>query len=278
MREEIIRLIGKTMHATDPERFYMRYSESDKAKYPNEKPFEVELREKIEFLMDSEFNADVIQLVLKPTETDLTRKLSLVSKASHDFKAPAELGSLPGAPTLMVQGSFKVEAVYADGWKAFQEHDVSVEAVRKRIEDSIRAHLKLSPVDHEIVTEEDGLIRLIDRSLAGVRKLVQDEFGLAIKLSTVFWDWDASLRTLGRQRSEEEMASIQGRVARLTEDLLDLYEHNGNQDDIDEVKASIRRLNSMRAPALAASVGIRALPESSPLTALPARDCDAAKP
>ena len=274
MREEIIRLVGKTMHATDPERFYMRYSEIEKEKYPNEKPFEVELREKIELLINSEFNADVIQLVLKQTETDLTRKLGLVSKASHDFQAVAEFGSLPGAPAIVVQGSFKVEAVYADGWRAFQEHDVSVQAIRKRIEDSIRAHLKLAPDDHEILAEGNGLLRLIDQCLAAARNLIQDEFGLTIKFSTVSWDWDASLKKLGRQQSEEEIASIQGRVAKLKEELLDQYQHNGNPEDIAEIEAAIRRLNSALSPALAASVGIRALPEPSAVKALPTHDVD----
>lgn len=274
MKEEITRLVRRSLHGTDPERFYMRYSEADKEKYPDEEPFEKELRQKIQFLIESEFNAEVIDLVLKPMQTDLTRKLDEVAKGAHDFTATAELGTLPGAPTIQVKGSFKVDGVSAEGWKTFRECDASVEAVRKRIEDSIRARLKRAPDDHSIFAEQNGLAELIKHALLSARGLVKDEFGLAIKLTTIYWDWDDGLKRIGREQSKEELASVQERVSRLKEKLLDLYENDANPDDIRYVEECIRRLNATLPPALASSVGIRQLAEPNATKSLHAADFD----
>lgn len=278
MKEEIVRLIQNTLHATHPERFYMRFSDPDAVNYPNEEPLEAELRKRIDFLLKSEFNAEVIHLVLKPMETALTRKLEQISKASYDFASTSELGTVPGAPLITVQGSFKVEAVHVDGWKTFQESEVSVEVLRKRIEDSIRATIKCTPDDSAVFVEQDGLVLLIDRCLLAARRLVQDEFGLSIKQSTISWDWDDRLKKIGRLRSDKDITSVQERVATLNEELLDLYQYDGSQERIDEVKAAILRLNSTLPRAVASSIGIRELPEAQTFKALPEADLESGKP
>lgn len=278
MKEEIVRLVQNTLHATHPERFHIRFSDSNEANYPNEEPLEAELQKRIAFLLKSEFNAEVIHLVLKPMETALTRKLEQVSKASYDFAAASELGTMPGAPQITVQGSFKVEAVHIDGWKTFHESEVSTEALRKRIEDSIRASLKCTPDDTAVFVEQDGLVLLIDRCLLAAMRLVQAEFGLSITLSTVSWDWDDRLKKIGRLRSDKEITAVQERVANLNEELLDLYQYDGSQERIDEVKAAILRLNSTLPRAVASSIGIRELPEAQTFKALPEADLDSDQP
>lgn len=276
MKEEIVRMVRTTMHGTDPERFYMRYSEPDNEKYPNEQAFEEELREKIESLVEAEFNAEVLDLVLKPMETDLTRKLDQVSKASHDFEATAQLGTLPGAPAILVKGSFKVDGVSAerDGWKTFKDCDASVEAIRKRIEDSIRARLKGAPDDQSIFAAKDGLNQLIKRALFSARDIVRDEFGLAIRLTTVYWDWDEGLKRIGREQSSEEIAAVQERLSRLKEKRLDQIENDVALEEIQEVEESIRRLSATLPPALASSVGVMQLPEAASTKRLEAANPD----
>jgi hypothetical protein len=272
MKEEIIRLVRKLMHGTDPERFYMRYSHTNHELYPDEIPFEEELRQKIADLLKTEFNSEVVDIVMKRVQTDLTRKLDEVSKGSHDFAAVAELGSLPGAPTVIVKGSFKADGV--NGWLAFKQCDANVEAIRKRIEDSIRARLKGAREDQLTFSEQTGLNGLIKDALQAAKKLIGDEFGLAIRLTTIHWDWEDELKQLGWQQEKKELTSVQERILRLKELRLDLYEHDASPDDIRDVEESIRRLSATLKPVLASSVGIQQLPGPKTAGNLPSSDLD----
>jgi hypothetical protein len=261
MKEEVIRLVRKLMHGTNPERFYMRYSRPDHEAYPGELSFEEDVRQKIQSLLEKEFNAEVLDLVLKPAQTDLTMKLSEVSKGAHDFQADAEIGSLPGAPSVVVKGSFKVQGV--NGWQAFRECDASAPSIRKRVEDCIRARLKGAREDQTSYFGETGLDDLIQDALNAARRLVGDEFGLAISLATIYWDWEDELKKIGRQHGESELNSVRKRILRLKELLLDLYENDASQDDIRNVEERIRRLGATLGPAQAASLGIKELGESN---------------
>lgn len=272
MKEEIIRLVRKFLHGTDPERFYMRYSRTNQRDYPNEISFEEELRQEIHSLLETEFNAEVIDLVLKPTQTALMRKFEEVAKGAHDFAAEAELGSLPGAAMIIVKGSFKVEAV--NGWKAFRECDASVATLKKRIEDSIRAHLKGARDDQLTYSEQTGINELIKEALHRARGLISDEFGLAIRLTTIYWDWEDELKQFGRRQEKEELASVQERIMRLKERLLDLYEVDASPDEIRNVEESIRRLSATLNPALASSIGIQQLAEPKSKKILPPSEID----
>jgi hypothetical protein len=272
MREEIIRLVRKFLHGTDPERFYMRYSQTDRKAYPKEIPLEEELRRKIHSLLETEFNAEVIDLVLKPMQTDLTRKLDEVSKRAHDFGASSELGSLPGAPTIIVKGSFKVDGV--NGWQAFKECDANVEAIQKRIEDSIRARLKGASDEQLTFPEQLGLTGLIEDALQAAIGLIRDEFGLAIRLKTIYWDWEDELKKLGWEQGKRELISVQERILRLKEYLLDLHENDASPDEIRNAEESIRRLSSTLKPVLASSVGIKQLAEPKTAKSLPSSEAD----
>lgn len=254
IKEEVIRLVRNFLHGTDPERFYMRYSYVDKEAYPNEVSFEEEVRRKIHSLLEAEFNAEIIDLVLKPMQTELTQKLAEISKGANDFKADAELGNSPGAPAVIVNGSFKVCGV--NGWQAFRECDASVAAIRKRIEDSIRARLKGARDDQVTFSEQAGLTGLIEDALHAARRLVGDEFGLAVNLTTIYWDWEDELKLLGREQGKQELALVQEKILKLKERLLDLHENDASPEEISLVEESIQRLSATLNPALASSAGI----------------------
>ena len=258
MKEEIIRLVRKFMHGTNPERFYMRYSRGGDGDGSGELSFEEELRLKIHSLLETDFNAEVIDLVLKRTHTELTKRLSEVSKGSHDFTAEAELGNLPGTPMMVVRGSFKVMRV--SGWHAFKECDASVAAIRKRIEDSIRASLKVVRDDQLGFSDQSGFDALVRDAVRKAGELIDEEFGLAVKMTTVYWDWEDELKQLGRQQGQTEVASVQERILRLKELLLDLHENDAAPDDIRDVEERIRRLSATLKPSLASSAGIQQLP------------------
>lgn len=272
MKEEIIRLVRRFMHGTDPERFYMRYSQTDPIAYPDEIPFEAELRQKIHSLLETEFNADVIDLVLKPMQTELTRKLDEISKGAHDFAVEAELGSLPGTPMIIVKGSFKVDGV--SGWQAFKQCDVSVEAVQKRIGDSVRARLKGVGEEQLNFSEQTGINKLLENVLMAARELVSNEFGLVISLKTIHWDWDDELKRIARLQRKNELTSVQERIQKLNELLLDLYENDASPDDIKNVQEIIGRLGATLRPTLASSVGIQQLGETKTAKSLSSQDSE----
>jgi hypothetical protein len=272
MKEEILRLVRKFMHGTNPERFYMRYARVRDAEVSDELSFEEELRGKIESLLKEDFNAEVIELILKPTQTELTSKLYEVSKGSHDFNAPAELGRFPGAPTIIVKGSFKVIGVR--GWDAFKECDARVEAIRKRIEDSMRASLRAVRDDQLMFSEQNGFDALVQDSIGSARELVSDEFGLAIKITTVYWDWDDRLKQLGREQGKVDLTSVQERILRLKDYLLDLYENDPNPEAIRDTEERIRRLSATLNPALASSIGIKQIAETKTPKSLSSSELD----
>jgi hypothetical protein len=272
MKEEIVRLVRKFMHGTDPERFYTRYSRAGDGDGSEKLSLEEELRRKIHSLLKTDFNAEVIDLILKRTHTELTRTLAEVSRGSHDFEAAAELGNLPGAPAMVVKGTFKV--IRVSGWHAFKECDANTEAIRKRIEDSIRASLKVARDDQLSFSDQSGVDLLIKDAVRKAGELIDEEFGLAIKVTTVYWDWEDELRQLGRQQGKMELASVQERILRLKELLLDLHENDAAPDDIRDVEERIRRLSATLTPALASSAGIQQLRESHTPKSLQSSELD----
>jgi hypothetical protein len=257
MREELIRLVRGFMHGTNPKRFCLRYSRRPDGPPSKELSFEEELRLKVHDLLETEFNAEVLDLILKPTQTELMAKLREVSKGSHDFKAAAELGSMPSAPTMIVSGSFKVTDV--NGWEAFKECEVNAEAIRKRIQDSIRARLKAARDEQLTFSEQTGFDALVGDALLKAAGLIGDEFGLAVKITTAYWDWEDGLKQIGREQDTIELAAVQERIRRLREHLLDLLEVDANPAEIKDTEERIQRLSATLKPALASSIGIQHL-------------------
>jgi hypothetical protein len=273
VKQEVLKLVQKTLHATDPQQFYKPYREADKKK-PGGGAFEQELREKICDLLESEFNAEIIQLVLKPTDTDLTEKLRKVASTSHDFVATSEIGATPGAPKISVHGSFTVEGVSSDGWEKFCERNVTAEKLTKRVKDSVASFIKRTPEGAAALFSQEGVVELIKHALHSAQVLIDDEFGLSIKLATISWEWDESLMEIGQLRNKEDLEAIHIRISKLKDRLLDYYEHNGSQEEIDETRASIERLAAMVPASLASSVGYRQLPQPPSVKELAAAEPD----
>lgn len=269
MKEAIVRLLQNTLHATDPQQFYKNYREGDKKKQAGGGSFEADVQTKISYLLESEFNAEVIQLVLKPTDTPQTRKVGEVARESHDFTATSEIGSNPGAPKISVHGSFTVEGVSSDGWEKFRERDVTAEKLKKRVTDGVCAFIKRTSDMTSALASQEAVVELIKHALQSARALIEDEFGLAIKLATISWDWDESLKQIGETRNKEDLEAIHSRIVQLKDMLLDLYQYNGSQERIDDIRASIERLSAMVPAPLAASVGYKQLPAPPAVKKLP---------
>ena len=72
MEESILDVTGQYLHNIDPERFYMRFNFTD---VPNERPVETDLIETITNKLTEKFTADVIGVIIKVVETEITDKL-----------------------------------------------------------------------------------------------------------------------------------------------------------------------------------------------------------
>jgi len=272
MRRELLRLVRGVMHGTNPKRFYMEYSRHPDGPPTDKRSFEEELHQKIEYLLETEFNAEILDLILKPTQMELMTKLREVSRGSHDFEASAELGSLPGAPSMIVRGSFKITNV--SDWEAFKECEVNAGAIRKRVQDSIRARLKVARDEQLTFSEQTGFDALVGDALLRAAGLINDEFGLAVKITTAYWDWEDGLKQLGRKQDDIELAAVQQRIRRLREHLLDLLEVDGDPAEIKDTEERIRRLSATLKPALASSIGIQQLTKPEPPKSLQPPDLD----
>jgi len=128
--------------------------------------------------------------------------------------------------------------------------------------------------DQFTFAEQTGLDPLIEDVLGKTRDLIRDEFGLAISLTTVYWDWDDELKKLGRQNEQNELSSIQERINGLRETLLELIEQGAAEEDIQEIEERIQRLRATLNPVLASSAGIQQLAGPKPAKSLPAADPD----
>jgi hypothetical protein len=274
VKQAVLRLMQNTLHATDPEHFYKYFREVDKRKRSNGGAFEHEIRGKICHLLESEFNAEVIQLVLKPTDTDLTDKVFQVARTSHDFVATSEIGTTRGSPKISVYGSFTVEGVSTDGWEKFRERDVTAEKLTKRVKDSVSAFIKRTPESDAALSSQEAVVELIKHALHSARMQIDDEFGLSIKLATISWDWDESIKKIGELRNKEDLEAIHTRITKLKARLLDQYECNDSQEAIDETRASIARLSAMVPAPLGSSAGYRELPEPRSVKKLTSTEID----
>jgi hypothetical protein len=271
IKEEVTRLIRNTIHGTNPARFYLEYSSAETHENPTRKSFEGELREKIRQLLDSEFNSEILDLVLKPVATDFTRKLELVATRTHDFESTAALGTRIGAPEITVQGSFRIQHVASDGngWRTFKNSEVSVEAITNRIQHCIRARLKNAPDDDSVFLEPNGLDEFIKETLLAAIQLISHEFGLAAEFTTVSWEWSGALGQFALEKSKEEVIAVHKRVARLKERRLELIENGADLEEIEEIDQSIARLSASLSPPIASNLGISQLPARSSKKVLP---------
>jgi len=253
MRQELLRVVRTFLHGTDPERFYMRFWQ---ASSPPEKSVAEELTTKIQEVFARDFSAHILDIVFKPMQTELTKRLAALSRNFQDFNAGVELGSLPGAPTIFVKGTFRVAGVSPDGWKAFSDSNCEVESLKKRLETIVRARLRGEQIDRMLL--EPGVIKgLVESALRDAQQLIKTEFGLVVNLTTIYWEWDEQLKQQRRQQNKQDMALVLQRIQKLKGLLLELHENDASPEHIRSVEARIKRLGATLPATFAASVGIQ---------------------
>ncbi len=180
MREAIVSQTRRVLHGIDPERFYMRFGFSD---IENETPVEETLVAAIRTRLQTDFTAEVFDVVIKIAETDLISRLRRLVETICPFVV--EMTSLHGRETLIFRGNFQVDSVAADGWHRFQLLTIGIEEIRQLLEQHILAELSaLTP--NEMQYRDPRHRKQLELVFTGLaERFVHDQFGLVIRVMNV---------------------------------------------------------------------------------------------
>lgn len=169
------------LHAVDPERFYMRFSYSEPER--NEETIEQLLNNKIRARLEHDFKAEVISLVFKITDTDLTDTWATLEKAEGDLVV--KLPSFSDVEDVTYKGRVRVEAIHANGWHRFRTSSPDINLLCGRLQEHILAKLGTFSNADLVYTHFRGheQIEQIVEELA--KRFAVEEFGLVIRVSSV---------------------------------------------------------------------------------------------
>jgi len=180
MREAIVSQTRRVLHGIDPERFYMRFSFSD---IENETPVEETLVAAIRTRLQTDFTAEVFDVVIKIAETELISRLRRLMENICPFIV--EMTSLHGRETLIFRGNFQVDSVAPDGWHRFQLLTIGIEEIRQLLEEHLLAELSaLTP--NEMQYRDPRHRKQLELVFTGLaERFVHEQFGLVIRVMNV---------------------------------------------------------------------------------------------
>ena len=180
MRDAIVAQTRRVLHAVDPERFYMRFTFSDKE---GETPVEEALVSALRTRLQSDFDAEVYDVVVKIAETELISRLRKLMETICPFVV--EMTSLHGRETLVFRGNFQVDGVDADGWHRFQLLTLDIDGIKKLLEEHLLAELDaLTPNEMQYRDPRHRKkLELVFTKLA--ERFVREQFGLVIRVTNV---------------------------------------------------------------------------------------------
>lgn len=240
MRERIHDTLEAYLHGVDPERFYMRFTVPDPARYPNERGVETELIEQVETLLTDRFKAEVHGVFIKVLDTELVERYRALQEGFYEFAV--QVAPRQGGAPVTFQGEFRVTGV-AD-WHEFHRMKFTLPEIGLRVEAHLKAHLETHPPEAIHFLTAGGRQELETFVKAVAQVYVARTFGLTIEV--------ASLRT-----DQKEFLRLAEQFDRARSDLIaDLLEKRrkaalvvGNDDDVAYFDARIAELGSSSAAA-----------------------------
>ena len=225
----------EVLHGIDPERFYMRFSYST----PGSKEATVEeiLRSRIKARLEKLFKADVISIVFKMTDTDITGTWEKLEKAEGALKI--DLPSFSDVEGVTYRARVRVEAIHGNGWQRFRASSPTIETVCERLEEHVLAKLGTFSNADLVFThfQEQEQIEQIVEGLA--KKFAVEEFGLVIRVT--------SIRRDATEIEQHERARINGLLTALKEienqRMVELTT-SGNSEKIKRFEERIQKLEA----------------------------------
>ncbi len=183
IKKDLILTLKDTIHGISAERFYMRFSFSDKAEEP---AVESLLHSSVIDALKGKYHLENIDLKINTVDTSVTNRLKELLNGTHKFDlriTPLRLGENINFTLI-----FQIKGVDKDGWYSFQanKYNSSEEECNSIIEvfkEDIKTYLNTLPI--ELLKYED--IKQL-RDLEAITKLSLDKikqtFGLIIEVVT----------------------------------------------------------------------------------------------
>jgi hypothetical protein len=181
MKEVIINETRQFLHTVEPERFYMHFNYAD----PDgaEKSVDEILRGLIETRLTEKFRADVISIVFKMLDTEITDKWSRLETSEGSLEIV--LPSFSDIEGVTYRGRIRVEAIHSKGWNRFRAANADIEKICRRVAEHVLAQLGSFANADLVYTNLEGqrAVEHIIETMA--KKFAVEEFGVVIRVTSI---------------------------------------------------------------------------------------------
>jgi hypothetical protein len=225
----------EVLHAIDPERFYMRFGYSEPER--NEETVEDILRGRIKARLEKLFKADVISIVFKMTDTDITVTWERLEKAEGTLKI--DLPSFSDVEGVTYRARVRVEAIHGNGWHRFRTSSPTIETVCERLVEHVVAKLGTFSNTDLVFTHFQGQEQ-IEQIVEGLAKqFAVDEFGLVIRVTSIRRD-----ATEIEQHERERIKGLLGALKEIETQRMEELTTSGNSEKIKRYEERIQKLEA----------------------------------
>jgi hypothetical protein len=200
---------GHFLNSVEPERFYMRFSDPDRAS--ESRSIEEELQAAIKLRLEREFKAQVSSSIIKTLDTDIKLCYEGLYKQIGSFSY--DVTPLKGGETVRIRGDFQINGVDQVGWYTFQSRQPQLEDIQQCIQKALDASLSNLPSEvlrYNNIQTQRQMQKLVEEI---VTESVVKQFGLKIVISNVARDITEVERLRSETQSELEKSKIKGAKA-----------------------------------------------------------------
>jgi hypothetical protein len=138
MEKAIVDETKAFLHTVDPERFYTRFSHTDRN---GERSIEEELKHIISAALVKQFHAHITSVTPKMGNTEITDKLKTLMERVCPFAVKVFLPDTPALLPAEFVGAFKVDGVDADGWYKFRQLKYDMAEIKQYLENYVSSEM-----------------------------------------------------------------------------------------------------------------------------------------
>jgi len=181
MRVLILDQLRQSLHHIEPERFHMQFSYC-----PEEEGLSVEeeLARAITKRLNEQFKAEVISIVFKPLETEMTDIWATLEKSEGDlqitFPSYSEM-----TENITYRATLRIDGIHPKGWSKFRTANKELPNICRRLQEHLFSQLGVYSNSQLIFTDAEGLEKVTLHLNQIARKFALDEFGLVIRLNSL---------------------------------------------------------------------------------------------
>jgi hypothetical protein len=181
MKALMLDQVRQALHGVEPERFYMQFSYCD----PEEGiSVEQELRELVANSLATKFKADVISIVFKMLDTEMTNVWEALEKSEGDleiiFPSYSEM-----TENLTYRATLRIDGIHPRGWHQFRKANKELPNICRRLQEHVISQLAVFANDQLAFTDYEGQKKVEYYLERIAKKFAIDEFGLVIHLNSL---------------------------------------------------------------------------------------------